>query len=80
MADGVDPEQIRASVEEATPGGYGVQFGGYLLMYRALAGRGRRGGGLAGGDDPAGRRDRRRHLPRSATLAFIAAAQQRTTS
>ena len=38
IALGVDPEQIRASVEEATPGGYGVQFGGYLLMYRALAG------------------------------------------
>ncbi|EYR62766.1 1,3-beta-glucanase [Actinotalea ferrariae CF5-4] len=33
-----EPERIRAAVEEATPGGYGVQFGDYLLMYRALAG------------------------------------------
>lgn len=33
-----EPERIRAAVEEATPNGYGVQFGDYLLMYRALAG------------------------------------------
>lgn len=33
-----EPERIRAAVEEAAPGGYGVQFGDYLLMYRALAG------------------------------------------
>lgn len=32
------PERIRAAVEEAAPSGYGVQFGDYLLMYRALAG------------------------------------------
>ena len=34
----VDPERIRASVAEAAPGGYGVQFGDYLLMYQSLAG------------------------------------------
>ena len=33
-----DPERIRAAVDEAAPTGYGVQFGDYLLMYRALAG------------------------------------------
>jgi hypothetical protein len=35
----IDPERIRASVAEAAPGGYGVQFGDYLLMYLALAGQ-----------------------------------------
>jgi endoglucanase Acf2 len=74
MAQGVDPEQIRASVEEATPGGFGVQFGGYLLMYAALA----------GADDAAAAWDEATTLPdvavddgssRSAMLAFIAAAQ-----
>ncbi|GEL97087.1 glycosyl hydrolase [Cellulomonas terrae] len=73
IADGVDPERIRASVEEATPGGYGVQFGGYLLMYRALA----------GADDAAAAWQEATSLPdvavddgssRSAMLAFIAAA------
>ncbi|NMM30764.1 MAG: 1,3-beta-glucanase [Cellulomonas sp.] len=34
-----DPDRIRANVAEAAPGGYGVQFGDYLLMYLALAGR-----------------------------------------
>jgi endo-1,3(4)-beta-glucanase len=33
-----DPDRIRANVAEAAPGGYGVQFGGHLLMYLALAG------------------------------------------
>jgi endo-1,3(4)-beta-glucanase len=33
-----EPERIRAAVEEAAPSGYDVQFGDYLLMYRALAG------------------------------------------
>jgi len=33
-----DPERIRTNVAEAAPGGYGVQFGDYLLMYLALAG------------------------------------------
>lgn len=74
IADGVDPDHIRASVEEATPGGYGVQFGGYLLMYAALA----------GADDAAAAWDEATSLPdvavddgssRSAMLAFIAAAQ-----
>lgn len=73
IALGVDPEQIRASVQEATPGGYGVQFGGYLLMYRALAGP----------DDAAEAWQEATSLPdvavddgssRSAMLAFIAAA------
>lgn len=73
IALGVDPEQIRASVEEATPGGFGVQFGGYLLMYSALAGP----------DDAAAAWQEATNLPdvaiddgssRSAMLAFIAAA------
>jgi len=34
----IDPERIRASVAEAAPDGYDVQFGDYLLMYLALAG------------------------------------------
>ena len=34
----IDPERIRASIAEAAPGGFGVQFGDYLLMYQALAG------------------------------------------
>jgi len=34
----IDPERIRASIAEAAPGGLGVQFGDYLLMYQALAG------------------------------------------
>ena len=38
LAVGVDPAHIVASVDEATPGGYGVAFGDYLLAYRALAG------------------------------------------
>lgn len=38
LATGVPPARILAEVQEATPGGYGVQFGDYLLMYRALAG------------------------------------------
>jgi endo-1,3(4)-beta-glucanase len=38
MATDVDPEQILASVDEAASAGYDVQFGGYLLAYRALAG------------------------------------------
>ena len=37
------------------PDGYDVLFGDYLLMYRALAGAGRRGGGVGGGDEPPGR-------------------------
>ncbi|WP_315095473.1 glycosyl hydrolase [uncultured Cellulomonas sp.] len=77
LADGVDPQRIRASVEEATPGGYGVQFGGYLLMYRALA----------GADDAAAAWQEAASLPdvaiddgssRSAMLAFIASAQSRS--
>jgi endoglucanase Acf2 len=78
VALGVDPEQIRASVAEATPGGYGVQFGGYLLMYSALAGP----------DDAAAAWQEATSVPdvaiddgssRSALLAFIAAAQQGTS-
>lgn len=74
LATGVDPEQIRASVDEATPGGYGVQFGDYLLMYRALA----------GADDASAAWTEATTLPdtsiddgssRSAMLAFIASAQ-----
>lgn len=38
LAQGVDPAKITASVDEAAPNGYGVQFGDYLLMYRSLAG------------------------------------------
>lgn len=38
-ATDVDPAQILAAVDEAAPAGYDVQFGGYLLAYRALAGR-----------------------------------------
>jgi hypothetical protein len=38
LAAGVDPAHIVASLKEAAPGGYGVQFGDYLLMYQALAG------------------------------------------
>jgi endoglucanase Acf2 len=77
MADGVDPERIRASVDEATPSGYGVQFGGYLLMYRALA----------GADDAATAWQEAVSLPdvavddgssRSSMLAFIASAQARS--
>ncbi|WP_024286558.1 glycosyl hydrolase [Cellulomonas sp. KRMCY2] len=34
-----DPAGIRERVAEAAPDGYGVQFGDYLLMYLALAGR-----------------------------------------
>jgi endo-1,3(4)-beta-glucanase len=34
----IEPDKIRASVEEASPDGYDVQFGDYLLMYLALAG------------------------------------------
>ncbi len=77
VAQGVAPEQIRASVEEATPGGYGVQFGGYLLMYRALA----------GADDASAAWQEALGLPdvavddgssRSAMLAFIASAQARS--
>lgn len=33
-----DPARIRANLAEATPNGYDVQFGDYLLMYSALAG------------------------------------------
>ena len=77
LAVGVDPERIRASVEEATPDGYDVQFGDYLLMYRALAGP----------DDAAAAWDEATSLPdvavddgssRSAMLAFIASAQARS--
>jgi hypothetical protein len=38
LAAGVAPARIKAAVDEAAPGGYGVQFGDYLLAYRALAG------------------------------------------
>ncbi|SFJ67460.1 Endoglucanase Acf2 [Cellulomonas sp. KH9] len=38
LAVDVDPETIRAAVEEASPDGPDVMFGDYLLMYRALAG------------------------------------------
>ncbi|WP_456825823.1 glycosyl hydrolase [Cellulomonas sp. P5_E12] len=78
LAAGVDPEQIRASVAEATPGGYGVQFGDYLLMYAALA----------GADDAAAAWTEASSLPdtsiddgssRSAMLAFIASAQAHPT-
>jgi endoglucanase Acf2 len=31
-----DPERITDNLAEAAPGGYGVQFGDYLLMYAAL--------------------------------------------
>ncbi|MCL3859691.1 glycosyl hydrolase [Actinotalea sp. K2] len=34
----IEPERIRASVAEAAPDGFEVQFGDYLLMYQALAG------------------------------------------
>jgi hypothetical protein len=33
-----DPARLRRNLAEATPHGYDVQFGDYLLMYRALAG------------------------------------------
>ena len=33
-----DPARIRANVKEATPDGYDVTFGDYLLMYSGLAG------------------------------------------
>ncbi len=33
-----DPDRIRANVEEATPDGFDVTFGDYLLMYSGLAG------------------------------------------
>lgn len=33
-----DPQRVDAAVREAAAGGYHVQFGDYLLMYRALAG------------------------------------------
>ena len=78
LATGVDPEQIRASVDEAAPGGYGVQFGDYLLMYRALA----------GADDASAAWTEATTLPdtsiddgssRSAMLAFIASAQAHPT-
>ncbi|GAA4384003.1 glycosyl hydrolase [Agromyces bauzanensis] len=36
---GGDADRIRSAVGEATPNGFDVQFGDYLLMYRALAGR-----------------------------------------
>jgi endoglucanase Acf2 len=36
---GGGPSHIRALVRAATPKGYGVQFGDYLLMYRSLASR-----------------------------------------
>ena len=62
IAAGVDPEQIRASVDEATPGGYGVQFGGYLLMYRALAGPDDAAAAWQEATSLPGRRDRRRQL------------------
>ncbi len=74
LARGVDPQHIRDSVAEATPDGYGVQFGDYLLMYRALA----------GADDAAQAWTEAIDLPdgsiddgssRAAMLAFIAAAQ-----
>jgi len=79
LATGVDPEQIRASVDEAAPGGYGVQFGDYLLMYRALA----------GADDASAAWTEATTLPdtsiddgssRSAMLAFIASAQAHPTA
>ncbi len=74
VGDGVDPEQIRSSVQEASPDGFGVQFGGYLLEYLALA----------GADDAATAWTEASKLPdvaiddgtsRAATLAFIAAAR-----
>ncbi len=74
VADGVDPQQIRDSVKEASPTGFGVQFGGYLLEYLALA----------GADDAATAWKDAQALPdvaiddgtsRAATLAFIAAAR-----
>jgi len=34
----VDPDTARASLAEAAPGGYGVMFGDYLLMYAAASG------------------------------------------
>ncbi|HEY0120011.1 MAG TPA: glycosyl hydrolase, partial [Cellulomonas sp.] len=40
LGAGVDPKQILAAVAEAAPNGFGVQFGDYLLAYRALAGPG----------------------------------------
>ncbi|WP_203752620.1 glycosyl hydrolase [Cellulomonas chitinilytica] len=79
LAAGVDPEKIRASVKEATPQGYGVQFGDYLLMYSALA----------GADDAAAAWTEATSLPdtsiddgssRSAMLAFIASAQAHPTA
>ncbi|MGY4645070.1 glycosyl hydrolase [Cellulomonas sp. URHB0016] len=79
LAAGVDPEQIRASVKEATPQGFDVQFGGYLAMYQALA----------GADDAAAAWTEATGLPdtaiddgtsRSATLAFIASAQAHPTA
>ncbi len=79
LAAGVDPEQIRASVKEATPSGYGVQFGDYLLMYSALA----------GADDAAAAWKEATGLPdtsiddgssRAAMLAFIASAQAHPTA
>jgi len=79
LAAGVDPDQIRASVKEATPSGYGVQFGDYLLMYSALA----------GADDAAAAWTEATGLPdtsiddgssRAAMLAFIASAQAHPTA
>ena len=34
----VDPERIRANIDDAAPDGFDVLFGDYLLMYSALAG------------------------------------------
>jgi hypothetical protein len=36
---GGDPQRISSNVEEATPGGFRVAFGDYLLMYSALSGK-----------------------------------------
>jgi endo-1,3(4)-beta-glucanase len=36
---GGDPQRIRSNVQEATPGGFSVSLGDYLLMYSALGGK-----------------------------------------
>ncbi|GEL93725.1 glycosyl hydrolase [Cellulomonas composti] len=38
LATDVPPERIRAAVQEATPNGFDVPFGGYVLAYLSLAG------------------------------------------
>ena len=52
-----DADQIKANLAEATPGGYGAQFGEYMVQYLALADPAAPGG--AG--EPTGRDRQRDH-------------------